>query len=75
MNLRERGIYCLPNGRELVVLEKNEGMSEFRLGGWGHFELSEYILNEAGRLLAQGKLTAWGFKDLTDTGRTALEGR
>ena len=72
MNLREWGIYCLPNGRELVVLEK-KGITEFRLGDWGHFELSEYVLNDAGRLLAQGKLTAWDINDLTDTGRTALQ--
>lgn len=74
MNLRDRGIYCLPNGRELVVLGRSgQGITEFRLGGWVHFELSEYVLNEAGRLMAHGKLTAWDIKDLTDTGRTALE--
>lgn len=72
MSLRERGIYCLPNGRELVVLEKTgEGL---RLGGQGHFELTEYVVNEFGRLLAQGKLTAWGVNALTDTGRTARDG-
>ena len=74
MCLRKRGIYCLPNGRELVVLgSSGQGITEFRLGGWGHFELSEYVLNEAGRLLAHGKLTAWDINDLTDTGRTAFE--
>ena len=72
MNLRERGIYSLPNGRELVVLGKTAtDRDEFRLGGWGHFEFSEYVINDAGRLLAQGKLTAWDINDLTDTGLTA----
>lgn len=72
MTLRELGIYCLPNGRELVVLRRNGGGTEdLRLRGWGHFEWTEYIVNEVGRLLAQGKLTAWDINDLTDTGRTA----
>ena len=72
MSLRERGIYCLPNGRELIVLEKTsqEGAT-FRLGGWGHFELAEYVIDNDGRLRAQGRLTAWDISDLTDTGRTA----
>ena len=73
MSLREQGIYCLPNGRELVVRERTNGGSEFRLSGWGHFEASEYVVNDSGRILAQGKLTAWDIKDLTDTGRTARD--
>lgn len=73
MSLREQGIYCLPNGRELVVREKTGGGKEFRLNGWGHFEATEYVVNDTGRILAQGKLTAWDINDLTDTGRTARE--
>lgn len=73
MSLREQGIYCLPNGRELVVRERTNGGNEFRLSGWGHFEASEYLVNDSGRILAQGKLTAWDIKDLTDTGRTAQD--
>jgi hypothetical protein len=74
MNLRQRGIYCLPNGRELVVLGKLENNhNQFRLGGWGQFEFTEYVINEVGRLLAQGRLTAWDINDLIDTGRTANE--
>ena len=74
MSLRERGVYALPNGRELVVLCKDEnGRVSFRLGGWEHFELTEYEVNEAGRLIFQGKLTAWDVADLKDTGRTARE--
>lgn len=34
MNLRGKGIYCLPNGRELVVLEKEtDENTVFILGG------------------------------------------
>src|SRR5687768_721196 len=72
MSLRERGIYCLPNGRELVVLHKPEkGRVEYRLCGWERFELTEYEVNGDGRLTCQGKLTAWDMDNLTDTGRTA----
>lgn len=73
MNLRERGIYCLPNGRELVVVDVSANGSSFRLAGWGQFELTEYVVNEAGRLLAHGNLTAWDINDLIDTGQTANE--
>lgn len=74
MNLRERGVYCLPNGRELVVLNRHEnGRTTYILGGWERFETSEYEVNEAGRLIHQGKLTAWDLADLKDTGRTAAE--
>lgn len=73
MSLREQGIYCLPNGRELVVRGKTGGGHEFLLSGWGHSEASEYVVNDAGRILAQGKLTAWDVKDLMDTGRTARD--
>ena len=74
MNLRERGIYRLPNGRELVVLPKHEnGRLAYTLGGWERFELTEYEVNEAGRLSSHGKLTAWDIHSLSDTGRTAEE--
>jgi len=75
MDLREKGIYCLPNGRELVVLEK--GADEnivFILGGWEQFESSQYQVNNEGRILAHGRLTAWDVTDLLDTGRTANNG-
>jgi hypothetical protein len=74
MTLRERGIYRLPNGRELIVLRKHEnGARTYTLGGWERFELTEYEVNETGRLVCQGKLTAWDIDNLSDTGRTATE--
>jgi hypothetical protein len=70
MKLRQRGIYCLPNGRELVVItgEKN---GRFQLRGCERFEINEYEVDGAGRLLIEGKLTAWDLEHLKDTGRTA----
>lgn len=74
MTLRERGIYRLPNGRELIVLRKHEnGTRTYTLGGWERFELTEYEVNETGRLVCQGKLTAWDIDNLSDTGRTATQ--
>ena len=72
MGLRKRGIYSLPNGRELVVLGKHgNGRVLYRLGGWQRFELTEYEVNDAGRLTCNGRLTAWDISDLKDTGGTA----
>lgn len=74
MVLRTGGIYSLPNGRELVVLNKpSTPRALFRLSGWNSFELCEYIVTLEGRLVCQGRLTAWDITNLCDTGRTAEE--
>ena len=74
MELRTGGIYSLPNGRELVVLNKpSTPRALFRLSGWNSFELCEYIVTLEGRLACQGRLTAWDITNLSDTGRTADE--
>ena len=69
MHLRDRGIYCLPNGRELVVLSNGEnGHVSYRLSGTA--DGSDYEVSDEGRLLNSGRLTAWDINDLSDTGRT-----
>jgi hypothetical protein len=74
MILRERGIYCLPNGRELVVLRNDdEGSVLYDPVSCGRFELGEFLVNQDGRLVYQGKLTAWDISNLNDTGRTAVD--
>ena len=35
--------------------------------------MGEFLVNEAGRLVYQGKLTAWDISNLTDTGRTSSD--
>jgi len=73
MILRERGIYCLPNGRELVVLRNDDqGSVLYGLVSFEQLEMDEFLVNEAGRLVCQGKLTAWDTSNLSDTGRTAM---
>jgi hypothetical protein len=94
MGLRNRGIYRLPNGRELVAV-LYPGRTPFLYNLWARsphdstgsrpeplargavtsgvlpFDQTHYELNETGRLLFQGHLTAWSMEDLSDTGRTA----
>jgi hypothetical protein len=74
VKLRERGIYRLPNGRELVALQGLKGEYFFySVGEWEHKGAPMYESGDNGRLYSKGKLTAWDAKDLHDTGRTAYE--
>jgi len=67
MDLRVGGIYCLPNGRELIVLCKRQnGMASYRLSG----RTAQYEISDEGRLICEGKLTAWDVSNLNDTGRS-----
>jgi dolichyl-phosphate-mannose--protein O-mannosyl transferase len=69
MQLRERGIYSLPNGREVVVITRPDN-AQIQLHEWKRFD-ANYEVDGVGRLVIQGKLTAWDVKNLKDTGRTA----
>ena len=61
MILRERGIYCLPNGRELVVLRSDdEGSVLYGPVICERFEMGEFLVNQAGRLVYQGKFDRLG---------------
>jgi hypothetical protein len=67
MELRVGGVYRLPNGRELIVLGKREnGRVSYRLS----CRTSQYEISDEGRLICDGKLTAWDVSNLTDTGRS-----
>ncbi len=67
MDLRVGGVYCLPNGRELIVLGRHEN-------GWTSYKLASrtnrYEISDEGRLICDGKLTAWDVSNLKDTGRS-----
>lgn len=69
MDLKEQAIYQLPNGRELVALLNAEGKPI--LQNVSASDPDKYELNDEGRLLSNGQLTAWGINDLLDTGRVA----
>ena len=67
MDLRVGGVYCLPNGRELIVLGKREnGHVSYRLSS----RSGQYEISDDGRLIWNGKLTAWDLSNLSDTGRS-----
>jgi len=67
MELRVGGIYSLPNGRELIVLRRYEnGVTSYRLA----YRTTQYEVTGEGRLVCDGKLTAWDISNLKDTGRS-----
>ena len=68
MEFKDRAIYRLPNGRELVAgVSQNTAPVLYNLDAP---DADKYELNEHGRLLLSGRLTAWGVDDLVETGRT-----
>ena len=67
MDLRVGGVYCLPNGRELIVLcRRQNGHVSYRLSCIA----GQYEISAEGRLVCNGKLTAWDTSNLSDTGRS-----
>jgi hypothetical protein len=67
MELRIGGIYSLPNGRELIVLGKREnGRVSYKLSSRN----GQYEISDDGRLICDGRLTAWDVSNLNDTGRS-----
>ena len=69
MNLKERAIYQLPNGRELVArVADGDRVVLYNISAQVP---GQYELNSDGRLLFHGELTAWEMKDLHETGRVA----
>lgn len=67
MNLKDGGIYRLPNGRELVACRTCD--RETVLFSFSASESGLYELSSEGRLLVDGQLTAWQIEDLSETGR------
>jgi hypothetical protein len=64
---RAGGIYVLPNGRELMA--SGDGLCFYAVANDGKSVL-RYELNEAGRLLLGGRLTASDVTALQDSERT-----
>ena len=63
--LRERGIYRLPDGEEVVVSECGKGeYCLFTMQAWEGFSLAEYFLNKEGHVLKQGTKTGWNIEAL-----------
>lgn len=70
--LRECGIYQLPDNREFVVGLGHKGACIlFNLQSWLNGGQADYLIHENGKILSRGIPTKWSVDDLTDTGRTA----
>jgi hypothetical protein len=71
INLRERGIYKLPDGRGFVISRSGDGYSLYSPRAWAGYGLADYRIHMDGRILSKGVPTRWRIDNLTDTGRTA----
>jgi hypothetical protein len=68
MELRESAVYRLPNGRELVA-QVTHG-SKTTLYNLDSSDPRRYQVDEQGRVLLNGRLTAWTTEDLREQSRT-----
>jgi len=72
MELKENGIYSLPDGREFVVRVARQGgflLHDLRLGV---SSAPLYLVDGSGQFLSWGRRTRWSVADLQDTGRSSL---
>ncbi len=72
MELKDHGVYVLPDGRELVARAGNHGgyfLHDLRLGV---SSAPIYLIDGSGQFLSWGKRTRWGLGDLHDTGRESI---
>jgi hypothetical protein len=70
--LRELGVYKLPDGREYVVSTLySDGCSIYPVRSWESYGNAEYWADRDGRLLRRGVPTRWSVRDMEDTGKTS----
>ncbi|HEX8844427.1 MAG TPA: hypothetical protein VF791_07275 [Pyrinomonadaceae bacterium] len=70
--LREQGIYTLPDGREFVAHAVfRGGYVLYTPRDWEISGIHLYETSAAGRIRSKGQTTSWRIEDLTDTSRTA----
>jgi hypothetical protein len=71
--LRERGIYRLPDARQFVVRRSSDRAAYllYSVEQWTAYAVADYRADALGRLLSRGTVTRWRVSDLEDTGRTA----
>lgn len=71
MELKDHGIYELPDGREFLIRAGRHGgyfLHDLRLGVASP---PVYLIDGSGQFLSWGKRTRWSLGDLSDTGRRA----
>jgi hypothetical protein len=71
--LRELGIYRLPDKREFVacISSDEDGFLLFTPEAWESGGYSQYRVRSDGKLLSRGVPTRWSVDHLADTGRTS----
>ena len=70
--LREQGIYTLPEGGEFVAhAVLHGGYVLYTPEAWEFFGVHAYESDGRGTIHLHGRSTRWHIKDLTDTRRTA----
>lgn len=70
--LRERGIYKLPDGDEFVAsFARGGGYALYNPQIWKRYGVPDYEVDAQGRVTRMGESTRWRLEDLLDTGRTA----
>ncbi len=70
--LRERGIYRLPDGEEVVAsIGRGGGHALYHPQMWKRYGLPDFEVDSHGKLTRMGESTRWHIDDLEDTGRTA----
>jgi hypothetical protein len=70
--LRERGVYTLPDGDEFVAsVARGGGFALFNPQIWKRYGVPDYEVDPLGRVTQMGQSTRWRVDDLVDTGRTA----
>lgn len=70
--LRERGIYKLPDGDEFVAsFARGGGYALYNPQIWKRYGVPDYEIDAQGRVTKMGESTRWRLDDLEDTGQTA----
>ena len=72
MELKENGVYALPDGREFIVRRGMHGGYFLHDPIRGDTAAPVYLIDRAGQLLSWGRNTRWTNRDLRDTGRISL---
>lgn len=71
--LRERGLYRLPDGAEFVasITPRGGGYALYHPKVWKTYGVPDYRVDDMGCLTRMGESTSWRDEDLIDTGQTA----
>jgi hypothetical protein len=85
--LRERGIYTIPGGKQFVASRRRRSMFQtgkaaiqtgfgnifflFSRYAWAFHDQPDYMVDEKGRVVLDESDSRWLVEELTDTGHTA----